>query len=91
MDVVEFLRARLDEDEHAATDGFSDGTPAHVLREVEAKRLILELHAKSEFCERIALDDVVDLLALPYSDHPDYQPEWHPDNWDAVYEGRPIS
>lgn len=112
MDIVEFIKARLDEDErlaNAATDAFMHGdrigiepnklhpsvrmhvygwAPARVLREVEAKRRMLEW-------AQAQLDDFEDfpddqqyrleaigvlrlhlpLLALPYSDHPDYREE----------------
>jgi hypothetical protein len=150
VDIVEFLRARLDEDERTARaadvkqgddpewkvspvlaarivgqhgaltvrsardnrpvarvescgddeapdnilDGDSVGThiarhdPARVLREVEAKRRIVDLHvaAHAQFADygtprdgaQDALDDVLRLLALPYSDHPDYRAEWAP-------------
>lgn len=57
-DLVTFLRARLDEDEHAATEErdadswneYDDDTynsPARVLREVEAKRRIVSLYRLS--------------------------------------------
>jgi len=120
MNLVEFLRARLDEDEQAAraatagpwyvddidqelrtadvyaADGrvtsaytepccsVEDAThiarhdPARVLAEVDAKRRILERHSScddtsfGEPCEDLRL------LALPYSDHPDYRQEWRP-------------
>jgi hypothetical protein len=54
MDLVAFLRARLDEDEAVARDWPDEMdvrwykvptyTPARVLREVEAKRAIVDLH-----------------------------------------------
>lgn len=43
--------------------------PARVLREVEAKRQILDL--PSHTCVTVARR-----LALVWSDHPDYRPEW---------------
>jgi len=52
--------------------------PARVLAECEAKRLLLELHGphgrdtEALPCRELAV------LALPYADHPDYQPEWRP-------------
>lgn len=64
--------------------------PARVLRDVEAKRRILAAYADddrlrfgdwetcSDSCPVQVLDEVVKLLALPYSDHPDYDPAWSP-------------
>jgi len=117
-DIVEFIKARVDEDERAAQACLSrdwtvrNGTlhddqpfdsgdlgierlrhiarhdPARVLREVEAKRRLLAKHAHvvdgtqsswtwfegSESASR----EVAQLLALPFSDHPDYQEAWRP-------------
>ncbi|ORL40180.1 hypothetical protein A6F59_16735 [Prescottella equi] len=124
-DLVEFLRARLDEDEQTATAATSatfgevptwtskdDGTgeqthgyvmadhtaicghdgddvplpvadhiarhdPARVLREVEAKRQIMdqfEYDAEMGYSDQSGL--VLRMLASVYSDHPDYQQEW---------------
>jgi hypothetical protein len=61
-------------------------SPDRVLREVEAKRRILEVHggdrgAQSMFCPHCEHDapcPTLRLLALPFADHPDYQPEWDP-------------
>lgn len=150
MDLIEFLKARLDEDEqgaHAAIrggnpavgelgqwsaylEGGDDGwaveddaagiapgvvgdervaahvarhDPARVLREVETKRQLLHAHARDHECislldqgEHSVVDDrpweyweakdtaehgpclVVRLIALPYSDHPDYREERKP-------------
>lgn len=134
-DLIEFLRARLDEDEEAARNfdwidttktpepspyqksaGITPGPPqtwelepspeyitvyidpARVLREVEAKRRMIEtvldyessldhergcVHDPEEIaaggCDR--LPDRIEafwVLALPYSDHPDYREEWRP-------------
>lgn len=141
-ELVEFLRARLDEDDRAAraatagpwrhssdkhhhepgTPRFSEAVfagaagkaatcvattgetddpqsmadaayiarqdPARVLREVEAKRTILAMHAPSERteygaqvcsrCSDLSPCDTLRLLALPYSDHPDYDESWRP-------------
>jgi len=67
--------------------------PARVLADIEAKRRIVALHDRahrcavytqagdSEFCEWVPAFDAcstLQLLALPYADHPDYQPEWRP-------------
>jgi hypothetical protein len=74
-DLVEFLRARLDEDEVAA----------RVLREVEAKRRILELHRPDDpdrpecvTCGPRWPCRTVEALTSAYADHPDYHEEWRP-------------
>lgn len=119
-DLVAFLRARLDDDEqaasffHWATADQSDVqptwdiehhpvdvalmlSPARVLAEVDAKRRILDEHpiyrnsANDPVCGTCGQDDqtgdligdwpcpTVQLLAMPYADHPDYREEWRPD------------
>lgn len=135
-DLVQFLRARLDEDEriaqahkqafpswhhddsaneirddaNAGTVAFvphaADGShiarhdPARVLAEVDAKRRLLTVHARDttySFSGCVTCDagdnscgcmggsaydypcETLRLLALPYADHPDYRPEWAPD------------
>lgn len=66
--------------------------PARVLREVEAKRRILDLHKVGRYGECETCDvgaqscgccgwgespcDTVRLLALPYADQPNYRQEW---------------
>lgn len=98
-DLVAFLTARLDEDEAYANEPgdwneYNPGDPAdpaRVLREVEAKRRIIE---RAEFVDNhgpaighvraldmtmaasSALGDVLQMLALPYADHPDYREAW---------------
>lgn len=64
--------------------------PARVLREVEAKRRILEHHSESTLPNGIHLGTCMTcdnwempcptlrLLADPYSDHPDFRSEWAP-------------
>lgn len=78
-DLAAFLRARLDEDEHGAqfvkeresgvevpvTNWLGSPFADRVLREVEAKRRILQKH------ERCSCPEVRWLAAI-YSDHPDY-------------------
>lgn len=128
MTLVEFLRARLDEDERLArdvessvgaeraSDPYSDGSgtadrdafpsypwgaeegelefmagpghPSRVLAEVAMKRRILAEHrddrTSCSTCGTAGEYDVpwpcttVELLALPYADHPDYRQEWAP-------------
>lgn len=70
-----------DERVQLAAEHIARHDPARVLRDVEAKRRIIALWERSEFCERIALDDVLDLLALPYADHPNFRQEWREENW----------
>lgn len=57
--------------------------PAHVLREVEAKRKILGLvtDAGPSFGDGYteAYRDVVKLLAVPYADRPGYLDAWRPE------------
>lgn len=65
--------------------------PARVLREVEAKRRIMALHtirsgtggdwdtdpaAICNECGGLYPCETLELLALPYADHPDYREEW---------------
>ena len=103
MDIVEFLRARLDEDEviwSRAADlepdvpvvisvadrpgvvvpGSVMGVvgPGRMLREVEAKRRIVERHTG---CDDVSYGDAatcpdIRALAAVYAEHPDYDPEW---------------
>jgi hypothetical protein len=55
--------------------------PARVLAEVEVKRAIVT-RAKALWDSDAegygAGLDILQLLALPYADHPDYRPEWAP-------------
>lgn len=54
--------------------------PKRVLAECEAKRWIVEVSTttvKSHgLCTRCVTCITVRLLALPYADHPDYDPKW---------------
>ncbi len=109
MDLVTFLRARLDEDETVSRAALGPTVliaddklrpapdqathvrrhdPARVLREVEAKRRIVDRYADVQD-GWVAMDECPDCLfpgarwllqtlALSYSDHPDYRPEWAP-------------
>jgi len=66
--------------------------PARVLAEGDTKRRIIEQHHRSGVtCPRCSLGtedgqvvferdpcETLRALALPYADHPDYQPEWAP-------------
>ncbi len=61
-------------------------SPARVLAECEAKRRIVELLAEDWRISREKLPPgladheplLLRLLALPYTDHPDYREEWRP-------------
>ena len=101
MDLAKFLTARLDEDEGAlegAQWGDNEGTcyecgtnQARLLREVKAKRAILDVWAGTakrgtrrpdDWCdgyadgERAALKPIMRALAAVYSDSPDFDPAW---------------
>lgn len=101
--LVDFLRARFDEDEapaRAADAGlgnvlnqveYSDSAaeaderhiarhdPARVLREVEAKRRVVDRYSwLREHGDTGDMAWVLPLLAAAYADHPDYRPEWAP-------------
>ena len=110
MDLAEFIRARIDEDEAIAKaaanrhwltddniitlhpehdgDGFmswptradaqhaANHDPARVLREVEAKRRMVEDTWGGPDHEDMWLHHMR-LIASIWSDHPDYQQEWH--------------
>ena len=63
--------------------------PARVLAECEAKRRIVELHGPDQpYCDLNFSNadhayfegpcQNLQLLALPYADHPDYREEWRP-------------
>jgi hypothetical protein len=102
-DLTAFVNARLDEDEAAAREAHYEGQhdPARVLREVAAKRRLLDYafanaavidgewgggstedEIRAGKCHGVGADaamDVLTLLALPYSDHPDYRLEWAQD------------
>lgn len=67
--------------------------PARMLAEVEAKRRIVDLHGLDHECSTYDHHGEIDncswvtgccstlqLLAVPYADHPDYNPAWAPAN-----------
>lgn len=95
-ELTAFLARRLDEDE-AVAGASADFDPescadirgvhlttARVLREVGAKRKLIEHHAPGEanYTDRCVMDDsrwpcfTVRTVAAVYSDHPDYDPAW---------------
>jgi hypothetical protein len=57
--------------------------PARVLRRVAADRQIVALGCCDEpghgWESTAELELVIRLLALPYDDHPDYDPQWRPE------------
>lgn len=93
-DLVEFLTARLDEDEPdcrtgIASESYLSDFAERLLREVKAKRQILErLYPEIKNCDELIegewnsnpynADTLLELLALPYADHPDFRDEWRP-------------
>jgi hypothetical protein len=73
----------------ATVDHIVRHDPARVLREVEAKRRILDdlerfiaggrdLPTDERAAGKATASGIVRLLALPYSDHPAYRAEWRP-------------
>ena len=91
LTLVEFLTARLDEDEsyarHDETPHSGPGSTARVLREVEAKRRIVDVaaecadgmwHTGYTCGAENGYADILDHLAAVYADHPDYREEWRP-------------
>ena len=70
MTLVEFLTARLREDEYALLTDLSPPEPPYRgFRDIEIKREIIR---RSALYGR----DLLLLLAAVYNDHPDYNPEW---------------
>jgi hypothetical protein len=86
-DLVEFLRARAAEDEAWAQNPECDQDPDRLLREVEAKRRIIERYERQtakasesamEEDRAWTLAPVLLDLALPYVDHEEFKDEWRP-------------
>jgi hypothetical protein len=86
MTLIDFLLARIAEDEAVARDSlalYGPGSslyvarhdPARVLAECAAKRRIIAAHEAADFALN---DDVIRLLALPYAEHPDFDEAWRP-------------
>jgi hypothetical protein len=53
-------------------------TPARVLAECEAKRRVVEHCDFDHLALSVGDPYVLQLLALPYADHPDYRDDWKP-------------
>ena len=82
-DLTEFLLARIGEDEAAADDSLPDdgtvGTWSRwVKAECEAKRRIMEECADLASSEDVYThaDLILRALALPYAEHPSFDPSW---------------
>lgn len=59
--------------------------PARILAEVKAKREVVRLAARAHDYQETfmsgfaaAMEEALRLFALPYADHPDYEPDWAP-------------
>jgi hypothetical protein len=80
--ITDDLPARADDDHRVAH--MYRWSPARVLAECQAKRLVAEDYLaqlnshRSGWDARAPRDYAVRALALPYSDHPDYRQEWRP-------------
>lgn len=81
--VVAWVRDGRNEHLHVVRYG-----PARVVRDVEAKRRLIARCVESiegqgiwgEDSQQALAEDTLALLAHPYSDHPDYDPSWSPEN-----------
>lgn len=83
MTLIEFLAARIAEDEATADEWPQNGWwRRYVLAECETKRRIVELHE-----HRVEHDPTnggdwsratLQTLATAYASHPDYRAEWRP-------------
>lgn len=92
VDLITWLRARLDDDERAAHAWLPFGNPAeadrdHIARqdpgralaEVDAKRRIVDLAERQAEMSWDVADTIVRWLAYPYADRPGYRDEeWRP-------------
>lgn len=90
-DQAQFVESDTDIEPLLFNDKGEFDLPDRVLREVSAKRRIVELHG-SDPHECVTWDEVLGgtctgyeldcptlrLLALPYAEHPDYREEWRP-------------
>lgn len=97
MTITEFLEARIAEDEahvrrvgsfvnecqECAFGNQPDSPYSHerLLADCAAKRAIIEGLEPFSFLDDINAPELLGILAAVYSDHPDYQQEWAPDEW----------
>jgi uncharacterized protein DUF6221 len=92
MDLVTFLRARLDEDEartrdepmdqwHTIECGYDICEYGYDCSCAVPARVLREVETKRRIVERYADDsfppEIFDIAAV-YADHPDYDPDWKP-------------
>ena len=92
--IVEFLEARLAEDEFGATHSGQLPVPEasyhqRTLREVAAKRSIVRRYRDAPIADVAALLDDIRDLASVYADHPDYDQAWQPLRGPAEIDLRP--
>lgn len=87
MTLVEFLLARIEEDEKIGRllqrTSLGEDRQVRLVGECEAKRAIVALHpeAVSDGLRpgaEWAYDEVLRRLSLAYADHPDYDETWRP-------------
>jgi hypothetical protein len=86
MDLIEFMTARLDEEESAAKAHEGELYADRAIATVAAHRRILERATSGEIdegdmCALAAFDEaehIVCLLAQLYANHPQYRAEWKP-------------
>lgn len=82
MDIVEFLKARLDEDEFFATAArLPTKSRVRMRREARAKRKILDIHEGVHSCGFSDYSEArpcptLRALAAVHSDHPSYDNSW---------------
>lgn len=92
-ELARWLDAQLDEDENEARRLYPSDAASRLLREVEAKRQLLDEHPSINVsdlgsdCGTCYRDDGINahwpcrtlrLLALPYADRPGYRDAWRP-------------
>ena len=82
-DIIEFLEARLDEDEADYLESLQHDPYPESWANIIATRILLECAVKRQIiahCKRIdgdfEVEKVLFIIAEPYMDHPDYQPGW---------------
>jgi hypothetical protein len=81
--IIEFLEARLAEDEYGATHSGALPVPEasydqRTLREVASKRRIVWRYRHASIGDVAPLLENIRDLASVFADHPDYDPAWRP-------------